>query len=338
MNSEPIEIKPGVYRGQTQTQSGETVYCYIVPKTRFWDTYCQAANLFPQSIADLSTHLSNSIQNNTVTYNSPYRDYKRYKIFGFDSEKKFDEFISWLGAKTHTIHRNNDNIISVKKDKKKIRSLCNIRGAISEISDYSSICYLSRSEDFFLNEQKQEPDHFDINISNFIDQYQDLIMCVGLNLPENSVNHYNVRGIFRNPYSMLEGSYKEVSMAVHGFMAAVMKKYYPTVQEERVDPMYAMGSLIAQTLERSDIRFDEGKHYFYYDRLKHLNIEQFGNAGGVGNYMNIKVDALSKYYYEPHHFFEKKNNAKAFKKTLNEIKSKNTNKDENLEADDKYHL
>lgn len=61
------------------------------------------------------------------------------------------------------------------------------------------------------------------NLKLFKEQYQDILMSVGVRL-DSSRPLFKNRGIFRNPFSVIEGGYSNISTQLHAFTGKVMQE------------------------------------------------------------------------------------------------------------------
>lgn len=312
-NPEPEE-KEGAFIGQAQTNAGEIIYCYIVRQNhQFWDEYCKQSIQIVKDLEYLVREMEVKIEENIISYEFNHSGREGYKRFGFASKKEFDEFINWLGPRTLTIFP--DGSDSLKEEK--MRVLDAIRGAVNEIKRFDYVCYLGKIENYYPDKLEHDRSGRDYSLHDYITRYKNLLMCVGVSF-NRSAEVYEVRGIFRNPYNMLEGSYKNSSMILHGFMGAVAKKYYPEKKEEEVRPMYSQLYLICQHIQESDIRFPNYKTddprnnelygNFNYEGIKDINLLKDGSrGGGLLNTVYIKIDALAECYYKAtRHFYARK--------------------------------
>lgn len=84
----------------------------------------------------------------------------------------------------------------------------------------------------------------DFSFGGYADQYEDLIMSVGVTI-ENFVEN---RGIFRNPLSVIDGGYGGIAMMIHSFTCMVVQDYYPSVKTFKVRPLKKMGEIFLHSL------------------------------------------------------------------------------------------
>ncbi len=83
----------------------------------------------------------------------------------------------------------------------------------------------------------------------YADQYEDLIMSVGVTI-ENVVEN---RGIFRNPLSVIDGGYGGIAMMIHSFTCMVVQDYYPFIETFKVRPLKKMGEIFFHSLPKEKI-------------------------------------------------------------------------------------
>lgn len=61
------------------------------------------------------------------------------------------------------------------------------------------------------------------NLKIFKEKYKDILMSVGVRLDDSKPLFEN-RGIFRNPFSVIEGGYSNIATQLHAFTGKVMKE------------------------------------------------------------------------------------------------------------------
>ncbi len=92
---------------------------------------------------------------------------------------------------------------------------------------------------------------------------------------------------------MIEGTYKGLAMALHGFTGAVAKKYFSTKQTMFVQPITAMQFQISSTLQADDYIV---KGFSHEKALAHSK-ESLGEGLGYRMPLNsIKITALDRVY------------------------------------------
>lgn len=106
------------------------------------------------------------------------------------------------------------------------------------------IVYISKNPDFSI--QNADMMSKEINLKNFIESYNDILISVGSDFSEEG--HFSNRGISRNPYWVFEEKYSGLSMLLHGFSGAVADKYFPEKKLMRVNPVGSMQCIIKKNL------------------------------------------------------------------------------------------
>ncbi len=77
-------------------------------------------------------------------------------------------------------------------------------------------------------------------LSGFMRSYGNIIMTCGCKINGDRVEN---RGIFRNPFNVLDNTHKNISMNLHQFVCRVTQQHFPEVKVFRVRPLAHMGKL-----------------------------------------------------------------------------------------------
>ena len=79
---------------------------------------------------------------------------------------------------------------------------------------------------------------------------RDILIVVGSDF--SNEEYFHNRGIFRNPYWILENKYAGLSMLLHGFSAVVAQEYFPSIKCMHVIPVGSMQSILCKELKLGD--------------------------------------------------------------------------------------
>lgn len=83
----------------------------------------------------------------------------------------------------------------------------------------------------------------------FYEMYQDIVMSVGVNIREKDETVEN-RGIFRNPISIVNNDFRNISMLLHEFTCQVICEFFSSVRCFYVRPMPKMAQILFESLEK----------------------------------------------------------------------------------------
>ena len=88
------------------------------------------------------------------------------------------------------------------------------------------------------------------NIKEYIEYYKDILIVVGSDF--SNEEYFHNRGIFRNPYWILEKKHAGLSMFLHGFSAVVAQEHFPSIKCMHVIPVGSMQSILCKELKLGD--------------------------------------------------------------------------------------
>lgn len=93
-----------------------------------------------------------------------------------------------------------------------------------------------------------------ITIREFNEIYRNIVISVGVYELFSKKKGYRNYGILRNPTSIIEGGYKNVAMQLHGFTAAVVRKFFPHKQYLMIlNPLLKMQEMLCKNLKPEDM-------------------------------------------------------------------------------------
>jgi hypothetical protein len=294
---EPKQISENLFVGQQKNDNGESIYFRMELLTKenvaYWrqyvdQSYCMANTRGRGLLTYIAMHIQ-QVDTSGITryyFDEPY-DNKLKERVGF-TEEEFQYFVMLFGKQGFT--KNNIN----KRKILESNSLGSSHICMSE-SGSQYIVYACKNPEFSILSTKLVTTGKLLSLKEYMEQYSNILMCVGSDLSGES--HYHNRGIFRNPCNVLENTYKGIAMLLHGFSAAVVKKYFKNKSEMLVRPVSSMQYLICNTLNPDDF-FIDGKSWseVLEDSKKVFDHPSDGNEYPINH---IKVDALTRYFYLP---------------------------------------
>lgn len=294
VNTEPQKIADGVFIGEGRAKSGEKFFLKMEKVTREnkanWDQYLQATLRLVGSNRSLLKSLVRTTEKavtedgTTCFVNQHYDEVA--PLVGL-SQEEFQEFIDLLGKRGFT---------SAPEDKGKRAALLDIdagAGAVFLGTDEESyVIYATKTADFQMPRAiNHESTPQALSLKDYISRYGDLLMCVGSNFSWK--NGFHSRGIFRNPYNTIANTHKGIAMILHGFTAAVAKKYFPDKQSLFVKPITSMQYLICSSMQPDDYSVEKYSH----DEALEASKEAFLEGENFEMPINtIKVGALDRLY------------------------------------------
>ncbi len=233
--SSPCVIREGVF-GSTFKKNNESLFLRMelvtAGNTKSWYQFkemtCWIANQNARGVLSVLVRLAGK---------SNYPDYEKIKkATGFTNE----EYISFTEKAIKLKNKTNNKIVELLE--------ANSTGSNHMHTGFQTgqqyIVYVSKNRNFSI--QDADMTGKEINLKNFIESYNDILICVGTDFSEK--DSFYTRGIFRNPYWVFEEKYSGLSMLLHGFTGAVANKYFPEKKFMRVKPVGSMQSIIKKSL------------------------------------------------------------------------------------------
>lgn len=275
------EIAPGVFTAEGISPKGEKLYFAMESKLdekekNKWENYKTSASLFVtgnifMQIGKL-TELATCI-------NDPE------KLNEFLSKQKLNSkpFQFWDGdSKTFEYLKQKLEENKILPGSSKAEELTNLLQAMNGLNpSQSHMIYVSKSPITGRANFDSKSDRFDLK--EYISRYGNIIMSVGSDVSGVVEN----RGIFRNPWSLVEGGHTGIAMMLHSFTGMVVKKHYPSAKQFRVRPFGKMAQIVASQLPREEILINgiRGDHY----------VGKFDNGQGEKDF-RIPINVLASSY------------------------------------------
>lgn len=293
INTEPQRIAEGVFIGEGRAKSGEKFFLKMERVTtankQHWRNYALVTSRLTSEGRSLMASLIKTIKkavapDGTIGYTNENYDVMAPQL-GM-SKEEFQDLVNLLGK---------HGFISGKENRAKHSALLNISAGAGHIildtTDECYVVYASKTENFQI--PVAEFDHLapPPPLKEYFRLYGDLLVCVGTNFSWKGGFHS--KGIFRNPYSTIENTYKGVAMILRAFSGAVAKKYFPDKHTLFVEPLTSMQHQISSSLNPEDYSV---KNYSHEQALQ-VSTEALLDGDNFPMPMNyIKVSALDRLY------------------------------------------
>ncbi|MCH9756171.1 MAG: hypothetical protein K0U37_03125 [Gammaproteobacteria bacterium] len=246
----------GQFCGEGVTKAGEKFYLKMESITsenaEKWERYFRLAARYMMSgwPGMGFYYLANNIHvqqdeagNNTYSFkSSPHETYDPKADY---TAEEFNQLVNLLGEKGFT------------KDSDKTFLLVQCSGALSasyqETGAY--VVYAAKTPDFTI---MSCPDgcYDRMSIKSYIEDYGDLLMSVTSNFKGiyDNKDFFGQVGISRNPWSIIAGDYKGISMDLHSFTGAVVARFFETKSKMRIwSPLPAMKSILKRELTEEEM-------------------------------------------------------------------------------------
>jgi len=204
---------------------------------------------------------------------------------GFN-EEEFDQFINFLGQHGFTA----DSFIEYNgKASVLVMNSSGSQQAAPELGKY--MVYATKTPDFRI-ENCPVDDNKRVSVKDFMKDYGDLLMSVKSNPSYKSDSSYQI-GIFRNPCSVINEDYKNISMAMHSFTGAVLEQFFPSKKTMFIDSaLQHMLRIMLKAFGEEDLA------------LRGMSLEEARHAVQTGTLefagVTIKVSSLAAQYYDFH--------------------------------------
>lgn len=273
----PVLHSPGLF-GAALTRNGETIHLRMErlneASSKAWLEYAERTSWVANN--DSRGVLSNLL---SMAGKSSYPDYATIQdVTGFTPEEftQFSEKLLQLKAK-----RGAQIVETVK--------------ATSSGSNHISTAY---SHEKYIVYATTNP-HFSIEaiqipsrtLKSYIEAYREILITVGSDFSVTPTSFHN-RGIFRNPYWVIEEKYAGLSMLLHGLTGAVAQKFFPEKITMEVMPIGSMQAILKKHLM-------PGEAYVTYRNgdTKDLTELSVSPDDPEGPLTSVKVAALAHIFF-----------------------------------------
>jgi hypothetical protein len=271
----PQIVQPGVF-GTTIIRNNEEIFLRmeLITKenTQDWRHY----RILTEYIANRNDRgiLSGLLE---LAGTDEYYSYEETeKVTGF-SYKEYQAFTKKL---IELKNKTNNKIVSIVK--------ANSGGSqFMRTAEGSFIIYASKNRNFSIQNTKDT----EFNLKSYINAYSDILISVGSDFFSEKESFHN-RGIFRNPYWVIEEKYAGLSMLLFGMAGAVAEKFFSQKSHMFVKPLGSQQCIIAKNLQ-----FGEG-YIIKNGEKKDITELNIAPSGAEGDLNYIKIVALSRIFYK----------------------------------------
>lgn len=254
-DKKPKQTGPGVYTGACITAAGETIYLRMELLTeknsKAWQTY----KLFSARVAGHKQSIIGTLpelikeersSDGELIYSCDFQSKeqreKTLKRSGY-TEDEFSAFVQLLGK--HGFHAKGKNRDLLKDNDPE----CGQWYQYNKMLGGRYIILASTSAEFDIN-AIPVIDAADFTAKKYEELYRKLLMTVGADFANPFM--IEARGIFRNSYSVIAGTYKGISTALFGFAGAIAQIYFPSVREFAVRPMVSIQLIIEKSFQEHE--------------------------------------------------------------------------------------
>lgn len=264
------QVKEHVFKGKSFTSKGEVFYLHMELLTKeneeAWTQYAHQAKLMTNGSECSLTGIGNKLKLGYVIdeITDEMKDIWRYdgkknKNYlpetGF-SEQEFDELVQQLGTKGFQPFYYYSQKCAGGKAKEKLLILgmnwvgC---GNMCTVADGTSryIVYATKKPEFNILDI---PKSGSLTLKEFRTYYDNILMSVGSDFSQK--DSFENRGIFRNPFNVVDETYNGIAMSLHAFAGAVAERYFPEKKSMVVSPIPIMQVLICASLKAEDVSID----------------------------------------------------------------------------------
>ena len=267
------QVAPGVYAGKGKASSGEDVYfgMELLDETNIllWHQYIRHTTFLMRYARGAIEVLSVMCQQEK---REPYTD-KNAQFSGF-TQKEYTAYLDELEAKQFFTTKKRAVFQGIRTS---ISGFDGIGMSAGSYMTYASKIPVT-SRRIFSEMTLQEW----VSIKTYNDIYGDLIMTVGSRMFLEK-DFYTNRGIFRNPSSVIEGGYKNISLLLYGFSGKALKIRAPHVRFMKVAPLRVMKKIMKKNINTDDLVHDKSP-------------EGHGMLGIMDTPYKIKIEAVAALY------------------------------------------
>lgn len=217
--------------------------------------------------------------------------FTRYLLAAPEEYPTYEKAQEYSGFSLDEYNAFKEKMIEAGKNKKIINTIQNLAGGSQHMSCGFSpgrldfIVYATKNANFSIaNTAKTEQ-----KIKNYIETYGDILISVGSDFSYAQEYLHN-RGIFRNPYWIIEDKYGGFSMLLHAMTGAVAEKFFQEKVGMLVQPLGGMQILINKSLQ-----FGDG---YVVVNGKRIDITELDDSLNYSENWNcIYIPALSRIFY-----------------------------------------
>jgi len=299
IDTEPRIFAEGVFVGEGKAKSGEKIFLRMEMVTNEnradWDKYCHSTAQLTKHdrsvlTAAMRTTEALSGEDGTIRYRN--EQYEELADRLGQSKEEFNDFVNMLGKNGYAW---------LKENRPRIRGISNVHAGATHLNLNTDgdhyVVYASKTPDFRMPKaDKPGASSEPMTYHEYTRLYSDLLICVGIHsvhkdyVEDDSVHS---KGMFRNPTSCIEKTYKSIAMVLRGFSGAVVKKYFPDKKTMDCQPLASMQYAISSSLQAQDYRVYGMSH----EEALAIAKESIRD-GDVGEmpWNSIKIGALDQFY------------------------------------------
>lgn len=250
------KTEDNVFTAEAVAPSGEKIYFAMEPMGdgKKWNSYKQYAQLLVNG-EDYFTSIGSfteigSLINDAVELKK-FFETKSYPEFWTYDKARFEELSAKLKERKITVGST------------KARELMTIPHASNgmNVSSQTHVVYISKIPVTGIANFDMSPESDQFCFGNYVDRYDNLVMSVGTKIDDIVEN----RGIFRNPWSVVQGGCGGIAMMAHSFTCMVVKKHWPSVESFKVRPLKNMGEIFMNSVPKDQFTVN-GIRADHYDK------------------------------------------------------------------------
>lgn len=209
------EVSPGVYTAEGKTEKGENIYFGMElidnASREIWRDYSNAAYILSKFLQKIVSSLDDE---------SKLKNLQQRADSGLSEEEFKDLKIQFRKRGLHPQGRLAEAISDIPGGIDGFMIEPNMRGPFAPATYVAYISKTPITGPLALPKTESKKSNF----KTFKEKYTNILMSVGVRLDSNKPLFEN-RGIFRNPCSVIEGGYSNISTQLHAFTGKVMKEY-----------------------------------------------------------------------------------------------------------------
>jgi|GEM_PF-3856219 len=245
------KVSKGVYTAEGRTEKGENIYfgMELIDDTsrEIWSDYSQAAY-------DLC--MPNGILSRMVRFLDDENKLKDLQQRSGLSEEEFKSLTSQF--RTRGLYRKG----------KLAKAISDILGGIFGFAITPNLSGAAASATYVAYISKKSITgplslpKIESNLKIFKEKYKDILMSVGVRLDDSKPLFEN-RGIFRNPFSVIEGGYSNIATQLHAFTGKVIKERVNQTLGGKeklymsVSPVYKMKDILVKKIGLERIKIEK---------------------------------------------------------------------------------
>jgi hypothetical protein len=235
------KIEDNVFTANAVAPTGEPIYLAMEPMGdgKKWESYRTSAQFltnggdFFASIGKLAE--LGSLINDGVELNKFFERCTIPEFWTYD-KARFEELITKLKERKITLE-------SAKA--KELNTIPHASNGMN-VREQTHVVYVSKVPVTGIANFDRSSSDNQFDFGRYVTKYDSLVMSVGVKIEDIVEN----RGIFRNPWSIIQGGYGGISMMVHSFTCMVIQEHWPSVKLFEVRPLKNMGEIFMNSVPK----------------------------------------------------------------------------------------